>query len=80
MMKKMKAVVKTKPEPGAELIDIDIPVPGPDDVLVKVLATSICGTDLHIYEWNTWAQSRIKNIPQIMGHELCGEVLELGTD
>jgi len=79
-MKKMKAVVKTKPGPGAELIDIEIPVPGPDDVLVKVLATSICGTDLHIYEWNEWAQNRIKKIPQIMGHELCGEVLELGAD
>lgn len=78
-MKKMKAVAKTKPKPGAELIDIDIPTPQADDVLVKVLATSICGTDLHIYEWNEWAQNRIKNIPQVMGHELCGEVVELGN-
>ncbi len=79
-MAKMKAVVKTKPEPGAELVEIETPTPGPDQVLVKVLATSICGTDLHIYEWNEWAQSRIKNIPQIMGHELCGEIIELGTN
>ncbi len=79
-MKKMKAVAKTKPAPGAEIIEIDIPTPGPDEVLVKVLATSICGTDLHIYEWNEWAQGRIKRIPQVMGHELCGEIVELGAN
>jgi threonine 3-dehydrogenase len=76
----MKAVAKTKPAPGAEIIDVDIPAPGPDAVLAKVLATSICGTDLHIFQWNDWAQSRIKRIPQIMGHELCGEIVELGTN
>ena len=76
----MMAVMKTKPGPGAELRHVEIPRPGPDDVLVKVLATSICGTDLHIYEWNEWAQKRIKNLPQIMGHELCGEVVELGRN
>lgn len=79
-MAKMKAVIKAKPGPGAELVDMEKPVPGPDQVLVKVLATSICGTDLHIYEWNEWAQARIKNLPQVMGHELCGEVLELGKN
>jgi len=79
-MAKMKAVVKAKPGPGAELVDMETPVPEPDQVLVKVLATSICGTDLHIYEWNEWAQARIKNLPQVMGHELCGEVLELGKN
>lgn len=79
-MEKMRAVVKTKRELGAEILDVAIPKPGPDDVLVKVLSTSICGTDLHIYEWNEWAQQRIRNIPQIMGHELCGEVVELGTN
>ncbi len=78
-MPKMKAVVKTKPEPGAELIEVDVPTPGPDDVLVKVAATSICGTDLHIYQWNDWAKKRIKKIPQTMGHELCGEVVETGS-
>jgi threonine 3-dehydrogenase len=79
-MAKMKAVAKIRAEPGAELIDVDIPTPGPNEVLVKVLATSICGTDLHIYEWNTWAQQRIHHLPQIMGHELCGEVIELGSN
>ncbi len=79
-MAKMKAVIKAKPGPGAELVDMEKPVPGSDQVLVKVLATSICGTDLHIYEWNEWAQARIKNLPQVMGHELCGEVLELGKN
>ncbi|MBA7605729.1 L-threonine 3-dehydrogenase [subsurface metagenome] len=79
-MAKMKAVIKAKPGPGAELVDMEKPVPEADQVLVKVLATSICGTDLHIYEWNEWAQARIKNLPQVMGHELCGEVLELGKN
>jgi threonine 3-dehydrogenase len=79
-MQKMKAVAKTKPAPGAEIIEIDIPTPGPNDVLVKVLATSICGTDLHIFEWNEWAKNRIKHLPQVMGHELCGEIVELGSN
>ncbi|MEO0206259.1 MAG: alcohol dehydrogenase catalytic domain-containing protein, partial [candidate division WOR-3 bacterium] len=79
-MATMKAVVKTKSEPGAELLDVPIPTPGPDQVLVKVLATSICGTDLHIFQWNEWAQKRIKRIPQIMGHELCGQVVETGSN
>lgn len=78
-MPKMKAVAKTKPAPGAEIIEMEIPRPGPGQVLVKVLATSICGTDLHIFEWNEWAQNRIKRLPQVMGHELCGEIVELGA-
>ena len=79
-MPKMKAIAKTKPAPGAEIIEIEIPTPGPDEVLVKVLATSICGTDLHIFEWNEWAQNRIKNLPGVMGHELCGEIIEIGKN
>lgn len=77
MAEKMKAVVKTKPGLGAEYMEVDIPQCGPEEVLVKVGATSICGTDLHIYEWNQWAAGRIKT-PQIMGHELAGEVVEVG--
>ena len=73
----MRAIVKTKPEAGGELKNVQIPRCGAEEVLVKVHATSICGTDLHIYEWNEWAASRIK-IPQIMGHELAGEVVEIG--
>ena len=80
-MTKMKAVVKVKPERGgAEFADVDIPTIGQDEVLVRVQATSICGTDVHIYEWNPWAQRRIgeKRLPQILGHEVAGEVVEVG--
>jgi len=79
-MTKMKAVAKIKPSPGAEIVEMDIPTPGLNEVLVKVLATSICGTDLHIFEWNEWARRRIKKLPQVMGHELCGEIVELGEN
>ena len=74
---KMKAIVKTKEEKGAELKEVNIPDYGPEQILIKVNSTSICGTDLHIYEWNQWAQKNIKT-PQIMGHEVAGEVIELG--
>lgn len=73
----MKAIVKTKHDVGAELLDVPMPKIGDYDVLVKVKATSICGTDLHIYEWNSWAQNRIKP-PIIFGHEFCGKVVEVG--
>ena len=77
MTKMMRAVVKTKPERGGQLLKVPIPEIGPKDVLVKVLATSICGTDYHIYEWNDWAKQTIR-LPQIMGHELAGYVVQLG--
>lgn len=73
----MKALQKTRPEKGAELVDIPEPEVGPDDVLVKVKAAAICGTDVHIYNWNAWAQQRIK-IPMTFGHEFCGEVIQAG--
>lgn len=79
MAEMMKAVVKTRPEPGAEFIEVHIPSCRSQEVLVRVKRTSICGTDYHIYEWNAWAASRI-NIPQIMGHELAGEVIEIGAE
>jgi len=80
-MAKMKAVVKTKPQPGADYIDVDTPKIGPDQALVKVRATSICGTDVHIYKWDAWSQGRIgeKRLPQILGHEVAGEVVEVGS-
>ena len=77
--KTMMAVVKTKPAAGAELISIDVPEIKPDEVLVKVSATAICGTDAHIYHWNPWAKKRIKGIPQVMGHEMAGEVVITGS-
>ncbi len=73
----MKAVAKLGPRPGAEIIEAPIPQPGPGEVLVKVKVTAICGTDVHIYNWDQWAQSRVKP-PLIFGHEFCGTVVELG--
>ncbi len=73
----MKAVIKRKPGPGAELSEFPIPKPGLGEVLVRVKVTSICGSDLHIYNWNSWAEQHVKP-PQIMGHELAGEVVEAG--
>lgn len=73
----MKAVLKRDLAPGAEWADVPTPKPGPGQVVVKVEATSICGTDQHIYVWNEWAQNRIKP-PQVMGHELAGHVVDLG--
>lgn len=77
----MKAIVKTHPAPGAELLDVPIPIPAADEVLLQVRATSICGTDAHIYKWDAWSQSRIgaKRLPQILGHECAGEVVEVGV-
>lgn len=76
----MKAVVKTERKSGAVFSELPIPKPGPNEVLVKIKATSICGTDVHIYTWDPWAQNRIKSLPQIMGHEFSGEVLEVGKN
>lgn len=76
----MKAIIKTRPELGATYSEVPIPKPAPDEVLVKVKATSICGTDVHIYKWDAWSEGRIgsKALPQILGHEFCGEVVEVG--
>ena len=82
MAGKMKAVVKTQPELGAVYKEVDIPKIAPDQVLVKVRATSICGTDVHIYKWDPWSQGRIgdKALPQTLGHEVAGEVVEIGPE
>lgn len=80
-METMKAVVKTKPGLGAELQETSIPKPQSDWVVVKVRATSICGTDVHIYKWDPWSAQRIgaEALPQILGHEVAGEVVETGA-
>ncbi|HEV8376440.1 MAG TPA: L-threonine 3-dehydrogenase [Candidatus Polarisedimenticolia bacterium] len=75
----MGAVVKSKAAPGAEWKEIPVPQIGPEDVLIEVKAASICGTDLHIYQWDEWASQRIR-IPQTMGHETAGEVVEVGAE
>lgn len=77
MAQKMKAIAKVRPEPGLDLIEVDVPTIKKDEILIKVHTTSICGTDLHIYNWDRWSQERIK-IPRITGHELAGEVVEIG--
>jgi threonine 3-dehydrogenase len=75
----MLAVVKPDPAPGAEIRQVKVPSFGRTDVLVKVKVASICGTDLHIYEWDRWAQRRI-HPPLIPGHEFCGEVVAFGDE
>lgn len=75
----MRAIIKPKAAPGAELAkDWPIPQSGPKDLLVKVKAAAICGTDTHIYEWTPYAQSRVKP-PTPIGHEFCGEIVEMGS-
>lgn len=74
----MKALVKAEPKPGLSLRQVPDPKPGPGEVVVRVKATSLCGTDAHIYRWDEWAQGRIR-LPRIIGHELCGDVAELGA-
>jgi threonine 3-dehydrogenase len=73
----MRAMAKTSLSPGAELIEVPIPAPGDGEVLIRVRATAICGTDVHIYEWDRWAQERVRT-PRIFGHEFCGDVVEVG--
>jgi threonine 3-dehydrogenase len=75
----MQAVVKAEAAPGTEIREVKIPTYGRNDVLVKVKVASICGTDLHIYEWDRWAQGRI-HPPLIPGHEFCGEVVAFGDE
>lgn len=79
MIGKMKAALKAEAAPGATIALVDIPQIGPRDVLVEVKAASICGTDVHIYEWDAWAQSRLQ-VPRIFGHEFAGEVVEVGSE
>src|ERR1700683_5341847 len=75
----MLAVVKPEAAPGAEIREVEVPSYGRTDVLVKVKMASICGTDLHIFNWDRWAQSRI-HPPLIPGHEFCGEVAAFGAE
>jgi threonine 3-dehydrogenase len=78
----MRALRKTRPAPGAELQRIPVPRPGPTEILIRVEAASICGTDLHIYEWNDWADRRIgsRSLPYTFGHELAGRVVATGDE
>jgi threonine 3-dehydrogenase len=75
----MKALVKSKREPGLWLEDIEAPKPGMNDVLIRVRRAGICGTDVHIYKWDDWAQRTIP-VPMAIGHEFVGEVVETGSN
>ena len=75
----MKALVKSKSETGLWLEDVPKPQIGVNDVLIKVLRTGICGTDLHIYKWDAWARKTIP-VPMVVGHEFVGHIVEIGSN
>ncbi|MBX2867584.1 MAG: L-threonine 3-dehydrogenase [Acidiferrobacterales bacterium] len=74
----MQALVKSRPEPGIWMAQQPVPRIGPDDVLIRIRKTAICGTDLHIWKWDQWAQKTIP-VPLITGHEFSGEIVETGS-
>jgi threonine 3-dehydrogenase len=78
-MRRMKALVKSKSEPGLWLEEVEAPRPGINDVLIRVRRAGICGTDVHIYKWDDWSQRTIP-VPMIIGHEFVGEVVEVGSN
>lgn len=75
----MKSLSKLKPEPGLWLTDVPIPAIGPNDVLIKIKKTAICGTDLHIYNWDEWAQRTVP-VPMTIGHEFVGVISKIGSE
>jgi threonine 3-dehydrogenase len=75
----MKALVKSKKEPGLWLEDVPEPTIGINDVLIRVRRAGICGTDLHIYNWDEWAQRTIP-VPMVVGHEFVGEIVDIGSN
>jgi threonine 3-dehydrogenase len=75
----MKALVKREGGKGLWLEDVPAPTVGPNDVLIKVLRTAICGTDVHIYQWDDWAQKTVPT-PMVVGHEFVGEIAEIGDN
>ncbi|MCG6884440.1 MAG: L-threonine 3-dehydrogenase [Silicimonas sp.] len=79
MSNEMKALAKTHAGPGLDLIRAAVPEIGPDDVLIKIHKTGICGTDIHIWDWDEWAAKTVP-VPLITGHEFAGEIVELGRN
>ncbi len=75
----MRALVKTAPGPGMALRDVPVPACGPSEVLIRVRHAGVCGTDLHIWEWDSWASARLKP-PVVIGHEFAGEIVQLGRE
>ncbi len=79
MSNEMKALAKTRPAPGIDMIHAPVPEIGPDDVLIRINKTGICGTDIHIWDWDEWAAKTVP-VPLITGHEFAGEIVELGRN
>ncbi|MEH6454570.1 MAG: L-threonine 3-dehydrogenase, partial [Psychromonas sp.] len=75
----MKALSKLKAEPGIWMTEVDKPEPGHNDLLIKIRKTAICGTDVHIYNWDEWSQNTIP-VPMVVGHEYVGEVVSMGQE
>jgi threonine 3-dehydrogenase len=78
-MRKMKALVKREAAAGLWLEEVPVPEIGINDVLIEVLRTGICGTDVHIYDWDRWAQETIP-VPMVVGHEFVGRIVEVGSN
>ncbi|WJV53994.1 L-threonine 3-dehydrogenase [Prodigiosinella aquatilis] len=75
----MKALAKLQPEPGIWMTDVPKPEPGHNDVMIKIRKTAICGTDVHIYNWDEWSQKTIP-VPMVVGHEYVGEIVAIGQE
>ena len=75
----MKALSKLHAKKGLWMTDVEVPVAGPNDLLIKIRKTAICGTDMHIYGWDEWSQKTI-SVPMVVGHEYVGEVVEVGQE
>jgi len=75
----VKALVKSRPEPGLWLAETEMPRIGINDVLIRVMRAGICGTDVHIYKWDEWAQATIR-VPMVIGHEFVGRIVEVGAN
>jgi threonine 3-dehydrogenase len=78
-MNTMRALVKRRPEPGLWMEDVPVPEVGANDVLIRVLRTGICGTDVHIYQWDAWARKTIP-VPMVVGHEFVGRIAAVGAN
>ncbi len=75
----MKALIKMTAGPGLAMGELPEPVPGPNDILIKIVKTAICGTDMHIYHWDAWAQKTLR-LPMAIGHEYCGRIVQMGSE
>ena len=79
MARTMRALVKSKSEPGLWMEEVAVPEPGINDVLIRIDRTAICGTDIHIFKWDDWAQATIP-VPMAVGHEFSGEIVDMGIE